>query len=89
MATSIVSSSQQGSINLNNSINDENSNMVNLEQFATLSSLSELKLKAASGQMLMSNFDKGLELLVANLSGSLKRLVGTFKVIFCKSILLL
>ena len=61
--------------------------MVNLEHFAALSALSELKLKAASGQMLMTNFDKGLELLVANLSGSLKSLVGTFKFKFCKSIL--
>ena len=60
--------------------------MVNLEHFAALSALSELKLKSASGQMLMTNFDKGLELLVANLSGSLKSLVGTFKLKYCKSI---
>ena len=86
MATSIVTSSQQGPTNSDNSINDESRNMVDLEQFAALSCLSELKLKAASGQMLMSNFDKGLELLVANLSGTLKKLVSTFSNRFSNSL---
>ena len=76
MATSIVTSSQQGPSNSDNSINDESRNMVDLEQFAALSCLSELKLKAASGQMLMSNFDKKIP---ANLNDHLQFHLAKYK----------
>ena len=70
VATSIVTASSSNTDTNSKEIN----NTLRLETFARVRSLQEIKLRAASGPLHISNFEADLGLMAINLSTSLKRL---------------